>query len=170
MATIKGGQKALGELQKIARALSSASVVKIGFLAGATYPDGTPVALIAAVQEFGNPNNRMFGGALAPIPPRPFFRNMIAAKKAEWPKSIATNLKANHYDAFQTLLETGEAVSGQLRKSLIDTNNPPLSPVTLARRGYTGKAYNPKDQKTFGAKPLVETGHMLNSIDYEIEA
>ena len=27
----------------------------------------------AAAQHFGNPNNRMFGGKRAPIPPRPFF-------------------------------------------------------------------------------------------------
>ena len=162
MASIKGGQKALAALQKIARSLSSASVVKVGFLAGATYPDGTPVALVAAVQEYGAPSRN--------IPPRPYFRNMIAAKKAEWPKSIATNLKANDYDAFQTLLETGEAVSGQLRKSIIDTNSPPLSPVTLARRGYTGGPYNPKDSATFGAKPLVDTGVMLNSVDYEVSS
>jgi hypothetical protein len=162
MAAIKGGQKALSALQKIARSLSSASVVKVGFLAGATYPDGKPVAMIAAIQEFGAPSRN--------IPPRPYFRNMIAAKKAEWPKSIATNLKANDYDAFQTLLETGEAVSGQLRKSIIDTNSPPLSPRTLAARGYTGKAYDSTDPKTFGAKPLVDTGHMLNSVDYEVKA
>jgi hypothetical protein len=162
MASIKGGQKALGALQNLARALTSASTVKIGFLANATYPDGKKVAMIAAIQEYGAPSRN--------IPPRPFFRHMIAAKKAEWGPAIAGLLKDNGYDAFQTLLETGEAVSGQLRKSIIDTNSPALSPVTLARRGYTGKAYNPKDPSTFGAKPLVDTGHMLNSVDYEVKA
>ena len=59
-------------LSEIARGLDKAAKVRIGFLENATYPDGKPVAMIAAIQEFGAPARN--------IPPRPFFRQMIAAK------------------------------------------------------------------------------------------
>lgn len=161
MAKTTGGDKAARVLLQMGAALNNARTVRVGFLENATYPDGTPVAMIAAIQNFGAPR--------AGIPPRPFFSNMIRAKKAEWPKAIAGLLKANKYDAAKTLKLTGEAVSGQLRQSIADTNSPPLAPYTLARRGVPGMVYDPADPKTFRAKPLVDTGHMLGSVDYEVQ-
>ena len=117
MAEIKGGNKFQAVLQDMAGKLASAETVKIGFLASATYPDGTPVALVAAFNEFGTSR----------APPRPFFRNMIAAKRAEWAPAIAALLEANDYDAARTLELTGQAVAGQLRQSIVETNSPPNS-------------------------------------------
>lgn len=146
MATIRGGTKLHDALNVIAAKASNAELVKVGFLANARYPDGKYVAMIAAIQEFGAPG--------IGIPPRPFFRNMVAAKSSEWPKAIADLLKASGYDAALTLEQTGQAVSGQLRQSIVDTNAPPNAPSTVARKGHS--------------KVLVDTGHMLNSIDYEV--
>lgn len=163
MATIRGGTRVQSTLQEFATLLGNATSVRIGFLENATYPDGKPVAMIAAIQEFGAPG--------AGIPPRPFFRNMIAAKKAEWPAAIADLLRDNGYDALRTLQLTGEAVSGQLRQSIVDTNSPPLAASTLRKRGVAaGTKYDPANPATYGAKPLVDTGHMLNSIEYEVKA
>ena len=162
MAEVRGGEKTREMLQGIGRRLTNATKVRVGFLAGATYPDGTSVAMVAAIQDFGAP--------AAGIPPRPFFRNMIAAKKGGWPDAIRVLLKDNDYDALRTLQQTGEAISGQLRQSIIDTNDPPLAESTLRSRGVPGMVYDPKDSKTFGAKPLVRTGHLLNSIEYEVKA
>lgn len=146
MATIRGGEKLEAALKEIAAKASNASVVKVGFLANATYPDGTSVAMVAAINEYGAPG--------AGIPPRPFFRNMIAAKSGEWPRAIADLLKTNDYDAAKTLGQTGEAVKGQLAQSIVDTNTPPNAPSTIARKG--------------AAKPLVDSGHLLQSIDHEV--
>lgn len=146
MATIKGGQKLEAALARIAAKITNPATLKVGFLANATYPDGTPVAMIAAIQDFGAPKVN--------IPPRPFFRNMVRKKKREWPKAIADLLRANDYDAAKTLELTGQAIAGQLRQSIIETNEPPLKPATVARKGFD--------------KPLVDTGHMLNSIDHEV--
>lgn len=162
MAKAKGGDKAARVLTEMARKLNSARVVRVGFLENATYPDGTSVAMIAAIQNFGAPR--------ANIPPRPFFSNMIRAKKSEWPTAIGALLKANKYDAAKTLKMTGEAVSGQLRQSIVDTNTPPLAPYTLAKRGVPGMVYDANNPKTFRAKPLVDTGHMLGSVDYEVQS
>jgi hypothetical protein len=147
MATIKGGNKFSKALQEMAGKIGKASSVRIGFLSGSTYPDGTPVAMVAAIQDWGAPG--------ANIPPRPFFRNMIAAKKGEWPKAISDLLKANDYDALLTLQQTGQTVAGQLRESIQQTNSPPLKPATIRRKGF--------------ATPLIDTGQMFNSVDSEVK-
>jgi len=147
MAAIKGGNKLSAKLTEMAGMLSGKDVVRIGFLENAKYPDGKSVAMIAAINEWGAPSRGQ--------PPRPFFRSMIAKRRGEWPGAVAGLLKANNYDVKKTLQLTGEAVSGQLRQSIIDTNSPPLAPSTIAKKGHS--------------KPLIDTSHMINSIDYEVK-
>ena len=148
MATTKGGDKFEPTLEYMVRMATNASAVNVGFLAEAKYPDGKPVAMIAAIQNFGAPR--------AGIPPRPFFSDMIKKRSPEWPKAIGDLLVANRYDALRTLQMTGEAVTGQLRKQIQDTNAPPLKPATIRRKGFD--------------KPLIDTGHMWNSVDYQVKA
>lgn len=162
MATTRGGDKFEMKLADMTRLATNARSVGIGFLAEAKYPDGTPMAMIAAIQDFGAPN--------AGIPPRPFFRNMIAAKRHEWGPAVRDLLLDNGYDALRTLQLAGEAIAGQLRQSIVDTNSPPLAESTLRARGVGGMVYNPKKSSTFGAKPLIDTGHLFNSVDYEVKA
>ena len=123
-------------LSEIARGLDKAAKVRIGFLENATYPDGKPVAMIAAIQEFGAPARN--------IPPRPFFRQMIAAKSPEWPQAIADLAVSTDYDAAAMLGQTGEAIAGQLRESIVNLTEPPLAPATVARKG--------------SEKPLIDSG------------
>jgi hypothetical protein len=146
MATISGGDKLERALLEMARQVSKPATLRLGFLGNATYPDGKSVALIAALNELGT--SRM--------PPRPYFRNMIAAKSPGWPAAIAVNLKANNYDAERSLDDVGQAIAGQLQQSIRDLTSPPLSPVTIARKGFS--------------KPLIDTGQMLNSVGYEVNS
>ena len=95
MATITGGAKLAAKLKELAEMVAKPATLRVGFLENAKYPDGTPVAMIAAIQDYGSPN--------AGIPPRPFFRNMIAAKSPEWPAAIAQLLKDNNLDAAKAL-------------------------------------------------------------------
>lgn len=147
MATLKSTQKLAEHLAKIVKSTAGLPRVKVGFLSGATYPDGTSVALVAAVQEFGSPSNN--------IPSRPFFRLMIAEKSHGWPDAIALNYKATDGDIPKTLDRMGQGIKGQLQDSIKTMTDPPLAPATLAKKGF--------------ATPLIDTGHMLNSVDYEIE-
>lgn len=145
MAAERGGDRAAVVLGELGKKLANADVARIGFLGGATYPNGTPVAMIAAVNEFGRP----------PVqPPRPYFRNMIAANKREWPDAIAGLLKANDYDADRALDQAGAAIAGQLRQSIVNLWEPPLAPSTIRRKGFD--------------KPLIDTSMLLNSIDHEV--
>lgn len=148
---IKGGDKFQKALNDIAEKMTSEKV-HVGFLEGAKYPDGKTVPMIAAINEYGRPDKGQ--------PPRPFFRNMIAAKKGEWPAAMSGLLKHNKYDVVKTLKITGKKVAEQLQQSIIDLVSPPLAESTIRRKTAKG-ASNP-------TKPLEDTKHMLQSVDFEI--
>lgn len=164
-------------LEDIARKMGGGSV-SVGFMDGATYPDGTPVAAVAFWQEFGVPSRS--------IPPRPFFRDMIASESPEWPKRMAALAKATDYDGPKVLAMMGEDIKGALQKSIVDTNSPALSPITRMLRkmvgnqpelitgGMVGEAARRVAEGEEGAsgtqaKPLVWTGHLITSITYKVQ-
>jgi hypothetical protein len=166
------------KLRDIVRSMGGGSV-QVGFLEGATYPDGTPVAAVAFWNEFGH-------GGPFPSPARPFFRSMIAKESPGWPVKMASMAKATNYDGPKVLALMGEDIAGALRESIGDLTDPALSPTTLALRAKFGNnpgAIRARDviqaQRDVAAgkpiasgtqaKPLVWTGHMLNSIGYEVK-
>lgn len=126
--------------------LSQPGTLAVGFLEDATYPDGTPVATIAAIHNFGAPD--------ANIPARPFFSNMIRDNAAGWPSKFVAIMRNNDMDVQQSLALMGEGIRGQLVTSIHNTNSPPLAESTIKRKGFI--------------KPLIESGHMWNSVDYEV--
>lgn len=147
MATIKGGGRLGEKLKVIADHIGSAKSVRVGYFENRTYPDGTPVAMIAAIQNFGAP--------AAGIPPRPFFSNMVRSKSAEWGPRLAKLLAASNYDAQQALGELGEDIAGDLRQSVLETNSPPLKPATIRRKGFD--------------KPLVGEHGQLLKPEYQVK-
>lgn len=52
-AKVRGGAKLRAYMRQLERNSETARVARVGFLEGSTYPDGTPVAEIASIQEFG---------------------------------------------------------------------------------------------------------------------
>lgn len=138
--------KVQAKLDEISKKMGGGSV-SIGFMEGATYPDGTGVAEVAFFNEFGVPTKNQ--------PPRPFFRNMIAEHQDEWPEQMAAQARGTDYDGPRVLGLMGELIKGELQQSINDLDSPALAPSTIARKGFP--------------KPLVDTGHMLNSVTYEVE-
>lgn len=180
MAKITGGDKMRAALQAIAKKVSQKNSLRVGFLENARYPDGTSVPMVAAIQEFGAPRAR--------IPPRPFFRPMVAAKKAEWGPAIAGLLPENDYDVEKVLNIAGAAITGQLQQSISDVYAPKLSPVTLMLRKMksqdqnlvvTGKTVGEAARRVragesvagIPTKPLIDFpggGHMRKSASWEV--
>lgn len=144
---LKGGARLEARLREMAAKVRKPGTVSVGFPAGSTYPDGTSVAVVAALNEWGVPSRGQ--------PPRPFFRTMIADKSPEWGATIAGLLRRHDYDVAVTLNLMGEGIAGQLRQSVVDFSDPPLAPSTIARKGHS--------------KALVETGHMLQSVSYHVD-
>jgi hypothetical protein len=174
---LQGGEKLKAYLEKLSRQITKKSTLNVGFLAGATYPTGMPVAAVAAIQEFGAPR--------ASIPPRPYFRTMVKAESPHWGPDLGKLLKANNFDAARALALLGEDIRGQLQQSIIDTNSPALSPITLMLRKMksenqalvvTGRVVGEAAARVaagespggVSTKPLVDTSHMINSADFEV--
>lgn len=147
MASIKGGDNFLKWAKGLGDKVKANNVLQVGFMKDAVYPDGTQVALVAAVQDFGAPSRG--------IPPRPFFRNAIAKGKETWPQEAKTLLQKHDYDARGALGELGIAVEGDIKKSINEMYSPPLAPATVRRKGHS--------------KPLVDTGQLLNSVTSRIK-
>lgn len=147
MTVFSGGEALEKKLAELAERLGESKTLRVGFLEGATYPDGESVPMVAAANEFGDPAmNR---------PPRPFFRNMIAAKSPQWGDDIGKIAGATNYDTSTLLPLMGERIKDQLQGSIREFYDPPLSPYTIKKKGND--------------KPLIETSHMLNSVDYDIK-
>jgi len=146
---LKGGNGLKKALADIAGRLGSGGQVKVGFLADATYPaeegkEPINVAQVAFWQEFGTDK----------IPPRPFFRSVIENQGKKWGKALALNAKATNYDTEKTLARMGEGIKGQVQHSINEWSSPPNAPYTVAKKGFN--------------KPLIDTTHMLRSVDYQV--
>lgn len=173
--TISGGEALEAKLKEIARKVANAATVRVGFLEDATYADGTSVATIAAIQNFGAPARG--------IPPRPFFSDMVEKESPGWGDSFATILTDTGYDVQTSLGLMGAEIEGQLRQSIVDTNAPANSPVTLLlkdrfphREGMTfADVLQARRDVAAGivaggsnSNPLVWSGVMLQSVSSEV--
>ena len=77
--------KVMEFLDSVGSELSSKQL-KVGFLKGSTYPDGTSLPMVAASNEFGNP--------VSGSPPRPFFRNSISENSDKWAENAEMLMKS----------------------------------------------------------------------------
>lgn len=126
---------------------------KTGYFETAKYADGTPVAYVAAIHEFGYPD----GG----IPMRATMRPTASEKGrpgGEWSQVAARGARAalNGQTTPAAALEALTLVAaGDVAKAISALTTPPLDPRTIAAKGF--------------AKPLVETGLMLQSVTGVVE-
>lgn len=185
MASFSGGDKLRARLAEMADKLGKASKVQVGFPSagegeqgGATYPDGTLVAAVAAYQEYGAPK--------AKIPPRPFLRPTFASQKNEWADDLSKMIVSSNYDANAALTAVGSEMIGSIQEAIADIDNPALSPITVMLRGMrsndqslivtgatVGEAARRVEQglTNYGAsdKPLVYSGKLMDSIDMVVK-
>ena len=141
---LTGGDRLERQLEQIAARIARPATLRVGFLENAKYPDGTPVAMVAALLNFGISNGKAW----------PFFTKMIEEKAPNWGRQLVDILKRNDYDVEKSLELMGLGIGGQLRDAIVAMNEPKLEQSTIDAKGFE--------------KPLVDTGHMLNSIDHEV--
>lgn len=125
---------------------------KTGWFETAKYATGVPVAYVATIHEFGA-EITFDNGAKAIIPARPFMRPTVAAKGKQWTALLGEGAKSV-LTGGATPLQVMEAVAlraaGDVAKTISEITSPPLSPLTIARKGST--------------KPLVDTGQLIQSV------
>jgi hypothetical protein len=170
-AKIVGGQKFAGELAKIAAKASGAKQVDVGFFADATYPNGTPVAQVAFWDEFGTKT----------APSHPFMRPVAKDGEATWGKLAEAALKHSGMDAAQALEIIGRQVQGEIQDKIKAMDSPANSVVTnLLKNRFPEGVYTAADvwqafedakagMTAPPGKPLVWSGQMLNSVEFEVK-
>ncbi len=182
---------------KIARALSDraklfdGAVAKVGIPAGKTYPDGTSIAYVAAIQEFGTTvpahsveaknakalsipteNGVVFRKRAdipeVVIPPRPFLRNTRTARQSEWARELTEGAKAvveRRVGLTQMLEAVGHVAAMDVVRTIAERVSPPLRPSTMLNRVMRARQAN----RGFGTKsmpvtlstPLNDTGALV---------
>jgi len=154
---------------------------KVGWLSdGLTYPDGTPTAYVAAIQEYGSPANS--------IPARPFMRPTATEQETKWADIAAKGAvrviegKSTGFKVLDTIAQVAEA---DVVDKIESITQPPLSPITLGARKYrkegkkvTGATIGEiagllkegkLDISGVSTKPLDETHHLINAITHVTE-
>lgn len=128
---------------------------KVGWFSSAHYPDGTPVAYVALIQELGAP--------AVHIPPRPFIRPTIKAQRDVWAKLLRDGAKAvikGKFTAYQVLEGVGMQSAGDIRKTITQVESPPLKESTIKARA---RLLASKEITASLEKPLIATRLMMNS-------
>jgi hypothetical protein len=151
MATV-GGQKLVAALKAISDKAGKSAVVKVGFQDKATYP-----------QESGKINNPVYVAQVAfwneygtsRIPPRPFFRQMVAKRSPKWGANIARMLPLYGYDVQRVMSLAGEKIQDQVQESILNGGWKQNADSTAAQKGFN--------------KPLIRDAIMYRSITYVVE-
>ena len=142
--TFSGGKK----LQEVFKNAGNGGIkhVDVGFFSSARYPNGIPVAAVAAWNEFGTKK----------IEERPFFRIANAENELNLIRIITTQV-----DPLTMVITKriggllGVSQQGAVQKSMVDLREPENAESTIAR----------KKGKT---NPLIDTGRMNRSVTYKV--
>ena len=146
--TVKVQQRGGKKLRRLLREAGKGSVsgVKVGFFSTARYEDGTPVAAVAAWNEFGTET----------IPERPFFRNALAESERSVGRILQAGLDTKKMVVDEQLAgRVGAHVQGKIQDSITSLKEPPNAPETVRRKG--------------SSDPLLDTGTLRNSVTWQVE-
>lgn len=152
---------------------------KVGWFSSSIYPDGTPVAYVAALNEYGHGST----------PPRPTVRPAVIEHQKEWnqialqgSKDILKGETTPHNVMTQLTLSAEKDIANNLAK----ITEPPLSLITLVARKYKSqgkeingtvigqiaaliKAGNMPDVSGISTKPLNDTGLEIATLTSVVE-
>ena len=176
MADIEGFGKLFAEIDNLAADLQDKSVIA-GFVEGANYSDGTPIAAVAATQNFGTER----------IPPRPFMTNAIDHHENEWIEELGELIKDGK-SVDDALSSVGLLMQSDIKEAIIDLHEPQLAPLTMMIRKVKrdrNQVGMPTTNSIFieaisrleagdrnfsgvNDKPLVDSGNMLNHVEFEV--
>ncbi len=142
---------------------SGRKVVKVGFPAGMA---AGSVIERAIYNEFGTRGGASGGGWGGPIPERPFMRNAMrnnlgkyeALLRAEGRRILVACISGDIGPTAlisQALSKIGIAAQADVQGEISSLMSPPLSPVTIARKG--------------SSKPLIDSGAMRSAVTYLVE-
>ena len=113
------------------------------------YPDGTSGILVGATHEFGSVS--------AGIPERSFLRSTVHENRREYLaiiRKIAIKIIEGAFTSEKALNLLGTKVAEDVKQKIVDLTSPPNTEGTIASKG--------------SSNPLIDTGHLRQSITYEV--
>lgn len=146
--TVTGGNRIYNKLDQLRRQVSENSGVYVGVPSGGSYDDGTPLAVIAAANEFGT----------STIPERSFLRVPLRANQEEFAKVFRAQLPlvaSGELSLFQLMEQLGARAVSVSQEAISGGIQPGNAESTLER----------KDSST----PLIDTGRLRQSITHVVE-
>lgn len=137
------GKKYMAELKKLQQ-----TEIHVGFQSGeAPYEDGADLAEIAAYNEYGTSD----------MPARPFMQQSWENHEAELKQVCqqANNIIAKGGSAEEACKVIGVAGVGFIQQEIVEGQFEPNAASTIAKKG--------------SAQPLIDTGHMRQSVKYVVK-
>lgn len=131
--------------------------VRVGIFESAHYTDGTPVAYVGSIQEYGYPEGN--------IPSRSFMRTTMKEKRDEWIVALARGSRSainGEISVDNMLGQMGAVAAGEVQITISQISDPPLKPSTIYARSTRRVSPGVSD------KPLVDTSTLIGSITYEV--
>ena len=121
--------------------------IQVGFQGDQKYEDGTSIAQVAAVNEFG----------ASDIPERPFMRQSFENHEGELQAACdaAQRLVSSGGSAEQALQQIGVVAKGLVQDEIVNGGFAPNAESTIKKKG--------SDQ------PLIDTGYMRQSVNYVVK-
>lgn len=138
-------------------AVPSGMAVAVGFFQHQAYVDGTPVAYVAAIQEFGSPEQK--------IPPRSFMRTTMTEKARELSSAMQNaiySIVSRKKGAEPAFLEAGLFAAGLASIKITQIDSPELADSTKAARRRKKKT------GPVSYKPLIDTAKMFQSLTAQV--
>lgn len=158
--------------------------IRAGWFENSRYKDGTPIAYIAAIQNYGAKirvadsfkNYLHYVGIHLKsdkesfvIPARPFMEHAKARVRGAEGKQILSQEMFRVFEGKQTIQQAvnrlGIWLQGIIQEEIIKINDPKLSGMTVVIRN---SAYETNSQNQ-AAKPLQGSGAMLAAVQYKAE-
>lgn len=132
---------------------------QVGWFESSKYPDGTPVAYVAAIHEFGYPPKN--------IPPRMGLRGMAEERRAYWSKVAeqgAKNVLRGDMTAIDAMELIGGVAEADIRKQIASVTEPALKEATIKAR--QSRSASKEKRTATGAKPLNDTGYLMATVTH----
>ena len=136
------GKKYFRELKKM-----TDMEIQVGFQSDQKYEDGTSIAQVAAVNEFG----------ASDIPERPFMRQSFENHEGELQAACdaAQRLVSSGGSAEQALQQIGVVAKGLVQDEIVNGGFAPNAESTIKKKG--------------SEQPLIDTGTMRQSVNFVIK-
>jgi hypothetical protein len=149
--SVSGGDRIGARLRQILEDVEKNRGVLVGVPAGkGNYKDGAPLAVIAAIQEFGSADGRIPERSFLRVP----LRQNIANFKKQW-RALIPKVVRGEITAHQMWSQIGSQAASVSQNAIHEGIAPANAPSTIAEKGSN--------------KPLIDEARLVGSITFQVE-